>query len=214
MSPHRISNARYDAVLFDLLTALLDSWSLWDAVAGDVDTGRRWRFEYLRLTYATGDYRPYEQLVAEAARIQKLDALLADQLTARWDELQPYPEAATVLTELRATCPIGVVTNCSNELGSRAVARVGVEFDAVVTAERAGAYKPRPEPYRLALDELGTTPERTLFVAGSRFDIAGAGGVGMDVWWHNRAYLDRGELPAPHAEHDSLRPLPGYVLPA
>ena len=25
---------RYDAVLYDLLTALLDSWTLWDSVAG------------------------------------------------------------------------------------------------------------------------------------------------------------------------------------
>ena len=42
---------RYDAVLFDLLTALLDSWSLWNDVAGDADAGRRWRAEYLRITY-------------------------------------------------------------------------------------------------------------------------------------------------------------------
>jgi hypothetical protein len=26
---------RYDAVLFDLLTALLDSWTLWTEVAGE-----------------------------------------------------------------------------------------------------------------------------------------------------------------------------------
>jgi 2-haloacid dehalogenase len=32
---------RYDVVLFDLLTALLDSWTLWNAVAGDEDSGRR-----------------------------------------------------------------------------------------------------------------------------------------------------------------------------
>jgi hypothetical protein len=43
---------RYDAVLFDLLTALLDSWSLWNAVAGSEDAGRRWRAEYLRITYS------------------------------------------------------------------------------------------------------------------------------------------------------------------
>jgi hypothetical protein len=49
-------------------------------------------------------------------------------------------------------------------------------------------------------------------VAGSPYDIAGAGGVGMPVWWHNRAGLDRGDLPAPLAEHGSLTPLPGDVL--
>ena len=136
--------ARYAAVLFDLLTGLLDSWSLWDAVARDEGTGRRWRTAYLRRTYAVGRYRPYQELVAEAARDQDLDPALADQLVARWDELRPWPEAVAVLTDLAGSVPLGVVTNCSNELGRRAAERVGVPFDLVVTAERAGAYKPRP----------------------------------------------------------------------
>jgi hypothetical protein len=29
---------RYDAILFDLLIALIDSWSLWNRVAGSEDT--------------------------------------------------------------------------------------------------------------------------------------------------------------------------------
>ena len=37
----------YDAVIFDLLTGLMDSWSLWNAVAGDAETGQRWRHHYL-----------------------------------------------------------------------------------------------------------------------------------------------------------------------
>jgi len=41
---------RYDAVLFDLLTALVDSWSLWNDVSGGEADGRRWRAAYLRRT--------------------------------------------------------------------------------------------------------------------------------------------------------------------
>ena len=55
------------AVVFDLLTALLDSWSVWDATAGSEILGRQWRARYLELTYGCGAYRPYEELVAEAA---------------------------------------------------------------------------------------------------------------------------------------------------
>lgn len=33
----------FEAIAFYLLTALVDSWSLWIAVAGDEDLGRRWR---------------------------------------------------------------------------------------------------------------------------------------------------------------------------
>ena len=62
----------YDAVLFDLLTALVDSWSLWDDLAGDVDLGRRWRMLYLEMTYATKAYCPYLDLVAESARASGL----------------------------------------------------------------------------------------------------------------------------------------------
>ena len=67
MSASDPSTRAYDAVLFDLLTALLDSWTLWNSVAGDAGAGGRWRAEYLRITYAAGGYRPYEDLVAKAA---------------------------------------------------------------------------------------------------------------------------------------------------
>jgi 2-haloacid dehalogenase len=183
---------RFEAVLFDLLTALLDSPSLWSSVAGDDSVGRRWRDEYLRLTYGTGAYVPYESLVAEAAARQDLDPSLAGALIERWDELKPWAEAPAVVSELVATMPAGVVTNCSEELGHRAAARVGVDFEVVITAEAAGAYKPRSEPYQRALDALGLPAERVLFVAGSRYDIAGAGGVGMPVWWHNRLGMEHG----------------------
>ncbi|MDQ2849808.1 MAG: HAD-IA family hydrolase [Actinomycetota bacterium] len=203
---------RYEAVLFDLLSALVDSWSLWDAVAGDPPTGRRWRNRYLQLTYATGDYVPYESVVAQAARAEGLDDELAFRLTARWDELQPWPEAPSVLEHLSGAVRVGVVTNCSNELGHRAAARLGVGLDVVATAEDAGAYKPRPQPYLHALQCLDLPPERVLFVAGSRFDLPGAASVGLPVWWHNRLHLDRGALPAPIAEYDTLTPLLDYVL--
>ena len=72
--------------------------------------------------------------------------------------------------------PLGVVTNCSVELGRRAAARCGVAFAVVVAAEEAGFYKPRPEPYQMVLGKLGTAPARTLFVAGSAADVPGAKG--------------------------------------
>jgi 2-haloalkanoic acid dehalogenase type II len=127
------------------------------------------------------------------------------------EQLGPWPEAPEVLRRLSESVRIGVVTNCSEELGQRAAARVGVHFDMVVTAEAAGAYKPRPEPYKLALDRLGIEPSRALFVAGSPGDITGAGGIGMRVWWHNRLKLPLGEHQGPLAEHDSLEPLLAFA---
>ncbi|SFL14668.1 HAD family hydrolase [Falsiroseomonas stagni] len=178
------------AVVFDLLTALLDSWSVWDAAAGGEADGRRWRARYLELTYGCGAYRPYETLVAEAARDAGLPATAPAALHAGWDGLNPWPEAPAVLRNLKARgLLLGIVTNCSIELGRRAAARCGVPFDAVLTSEEAGFYKPRPEPYRAVLAALGVEPGEALFVAGSSADVPGAAGVGMRVVWHNRVGL-------------------------
>jgi len=206
------SAPRYDAILFDLLTALLDSWSLWNSVAGSEERGRAWRAAYLRLTYGAGAYRPYEELVAEAAEEASLPVRLALDLEERWRELKTWPGVVESLARLRAEgCKLGIVTNCSEELGRVAAAITGT-FDVVVTAERAGFYKPDPRPYRMALDELGTKAERTLFVAGSAFDLGGAARVRMPVFWHNRIGMNGPEsAPRPLVETADFADLVRFV---
>ena len=186
-----------DAVMFDLLTALVDSWSLWDELAGDSDLGRRWRMHYLELSYATTRYRPYLSLVAESAAAAGLSESAADAMNARWGELQPWPEAPGIVSALAAGRRVAVATNCSEALGRSAARRVSAHFDVVVTAERAGCYKPDPAIYGLALDELGVPAERVLYVAGSPYDVCGASALGMPVYWHNRIGLE-------HARAESL----------
>ncbi len=178
---------RYDAVVFDLLTALLDSWTLWNAVAGSEADGLKWRRRYLEITYGCGAYRPYETLVREAACDVGLPERLGGELERRWTELRPWREAPDVLK--RIGLPLAVATNCSIRLGRQAADRVGVSFAVVETAESAGFYKPRPEVYRAVLQRLDTSPERTLFVAGSASDVPGAKAIGMPVYWHNRIGL-------------------------
>ena len=204
----RVRAAEPRAVLFDLLTALLDSAALWDAVAGGAEKGRPWRAAYLRDTYAAGAYRPYEQLVREAACEVGLPEILADRLVGRYRELAPWPEVNEVLETLARHVPLAVVTNCSETLGRVAVSRIGVAFDVVVTAERAGYYKPHPQPYNLALEALGETAEAVLFVAGSPYDLFGATAIGMPVFWHNRLRMTAPPgAPVPLARHDNLYPL-------
>jgi 2-haloacid dehalogenase len=198
----------YDAVLFDLFTALMDSEPLWRDAAGSAASGESWRQESSRVAYSAGTYRSFLETVEEAARIVGVEpGRAADLLRGMGERLVPWPEAPQVLERLSEHVRIAVVTNCSEELGQRAAARVGVEFDAVVTAEAAGAYKPGPEPYLLALDRLGVEPSRALFVAGSPADITGARDAGMRVCWHNRRRLPLGEHRAPDAELESLEPL-------
>jgi 2-haloacid dehalogenase len=204
---------RYDAVLFDLLTALLDSWSLWNEVAGNADAGRRWRSEYLSITYRTGAYKPYEMLVAEAAANVGLSPDLAKQLDARYGDLRPWPGVPETLRALQtAGIRLGVVTNCSDRLGRIAAANVGVGLDSVITAEQAGYYKPHERPYRLGMAALGSEPGRCLFVAGSAYDLVGTARVGLPTFWHDRSEMS---LPAdaapPLCRSGTIEPLLEFI---
>ena len=198
---------KYDAVLFDLLTALLDSWSLWNDVAVDPETGMAWRKAYLEVTYGCGAYRPYEDLVAEAAEMAGIAPVRAAALVDRWDELTPWPDAVPVLQALHGHVKLGAVTNCSVVLGRAAAARVCPGFDVVATAEEAGFYKPRREAYAYALNQLGTVPARTLFVAGSAADVPGAVTLGMPVYWHNRIGMPAVDAAIPDHHERTLAPL-------
>ena len=188
-SIHSAIESDFDAVLFDLLSALMDSWSLWDDLAGDTDLGRKWRMHYLNAASHAVGYTPYLSLVGDSAKAVGISHLQALGLGTRWNELSPWPEAPTLIAKLASKTKIGVVTNCSEELGYKCTNRLGTQFDVVVTAERAGCYKPNPKIYQEAIAEIGLVPERILYVAGSPLDVGGAAAVGMSVYWHNRIGL-------------------------
>lgn len=193
------------AVLFDLLTALLDSWTVWNSAAGGEQAGRAWRAEYLRLTYGCGDYVPYEELVARAAQSTGLDAGAAQRLAAAWGDLPPWSGARELLAQLAPHCKLAVVTNCSTQLGRQAADLLGVRWDVVVTAEDAGCYKPDPRPYRLALARLGVDAKDAGFVAGSGYDMFGTSRVGLRTYWHNRVGLELPQgAPAPELTSPTL----------
>jgi 2-haloalkanoic acid dehalogenase type II len=190
------------AVLFDLLTALLDSWTLWDAVAGSQAKGRLWRAEYLRLTYGCDGYVPYEDLLRAAARTAGLPTSAGDALEGRWLELSPWSGAQEALDALQGRAKLAVVTNCSLRLGTLAAGRLRTRWDCVVTAEEAGCYKPDPRPYRLALARMDVAAADAAFVAGSGYDLIGTSAVGLRTYWHNRVGLQRPER-APPADLES-----------
>jgi 2-haloacid dehalogenase len=196
------------AVLFDLLTALLDSWTLWNHAAGSESAGRAWRAEYLRLTYGCGQYVEYEKLVRQAAMRAGLAESVADTLEANWSHLRPWSGVTEALQQLQPHCKLAVVTNCSTRLGRQAADILPVEWDVVITAEEAGRYKPDPIPYRLALDALGVSASESAFVAGSSYDMFGTSAVGLRTYWHNRIGLSLVEgAPPPEIEAPTLAEL-------
>lgn len=111
---------------------------------------------------------------------------------------------------------LGVVTNCSKQLGHAAVgsAETAAEgaggaswkFDAAVTAEETGWYKPALQAYHGILPLLGDNvrPEDVLFVAGSAGDVVGATKAGFSVVWNNHVGLERKGDVLPLREGKSL----------
>jgi 2-haloacid dehalogenase len=208
---------KYDVVLFDLLTALLDSWGVWNRAAGSEAIGRKWRARYLELTYGCGAYKPYEELVAQAAEDIGEQRVLAKKLDADWLSLAAWPNVIDTLRTLSKTHRLGIVTNCSERLGKQATSLLGIAFDTVITSEQAGFYKPHPAPYQAALRALNARAERTLFVAGSAYDLIGTSRVQLPTVWHNavglampKAVIDANAMP-PLAEFRSFETLLKHV---
>lgn len=208
------------AIVFDVLTALLDSWSLWDASTptGSASEGRPWRHRYLETTFSLpdGEYAPYEDCVRRAAADVGLPPSTAETLLRDWGNLRAWPEVAKVLPALRERgYKLGVVTNCSRERGQVAIgnaeqsatARAGGKvfvFDAAVTAEESGFYKPAFKAYNAILTRLGVDASDVLFVAGSSGDVQGATNAGMRVVWHNKAGLPKKGEAVPLRESSTL----------
>ncbi|WP_394830262.1 HAD-IA family hydrolase [Pendulispora rubella] len=199
-------------VLFDLLTALLDSWTAWCHAAHGETAGRQWRSRYLELTYGCGPYRPYEDLVRQAAVDVGLNPGAADRLELGWSALQPWSGAADAVRAIAARHRVGIVTNCSARLGRVAAQRIPVNWHVIMTAEEAGYYKPHPRPYKLALEKLGAHPTSALFVAGSGYDLFGTAAVGLPTFWHNRVGLSLPHgAPVPDIEACNLEKLTAWV---
>lgn len=216
------------AIIFDLLTALLNSWTIWDAAIPEneraITTGQAWRKRYLQITYGCDAYKPYEDLVRQSAKEVGLSFAAPKALLDRMDETLPWPEVPDVLAKLKASgYLLAVVTNCSNELGHRAVSNCekvvrektdvkDFAFDQTVTAEESGFYKPNPKPYRDTVKKLDVTADEALFVAGSSMDVPGASDVGMKVAWHNHVGLPRWNERMPWREGSTLDEALGDVL--
>ncbi|KAI0469219.1 putative 2-deoxyglucose-6-phosphate phosphatase [Xylaria cf. heliscus] len=208
---------RPKAIVFDLLTALINSWDLWDAStpSGTPAEGRRWRDRYLQITYGAGSYVPYEDLVKKAAQDVGLPPSAPETLLREWEHLPAWPEVGDVLRSLRKEgYKLAVVTNCSKHLGhlaARGVEKSASEgsegrfaFDAVITAEETGFYKPVKAAYEAILTTIDVEPGDVLFVAGSAGDVQGATDAGMKVVWHNKVGLGKKGTAVPLKESQSL----------
>jgi 2-haloacid dehalogenase len=119
-----------------------------------------------------------------------LDAMLAQRrlelaredrarLVGAWHRLDPWPDVREGLEALRGRFLTATLSNAHVALLVGLARHGDLRFDAILSAELAGAFKPDPATYRTAARLLGCAPEETMLVAAHPNDLAGARAAGL-----------------------------------
>ena len=195
--------ARPRLVTFDVYTALFDyEGTLVPVVEGcgianAAPLVRQWRakqLEYAQLTNSLPGGRLSFRLVTRRAldyvlarSRQALAAPALERCMKAWDELRPWPEAASTLAQLAARgYALGLLSNGDEDMLQALAARLPVRIAHVFASDRAGVYKPHPAIYALPARALAIATDDFLHVAGSGNDVLGAKLCGLACAWSNR----------------------------
>jgi len=108
-----------------------------------------------------------------------------------------FPDTPPALNYLKRHYKLVIVSNVDRASFAESNKKLGVAFDAIVTAEDVGSYKPDPRNFHYALDvldKMGVARDKVLHTAQSRYhDIVPAKSLGLAVMWINRRREKPGE---------------------
>jgi 2-haloacid dehalogenase len=120
-----------------------------------------------------------DEVLAGAGPADALPAAERDALTLAWHRLDPWPDTAEGLARLRRRFVVAAGSNGHIALIVGLSRHAGLVWDAVLGAELAGTYKPRPEVYLRCARALGLPPGEVMMVAAHNADLRAAAGCGM-----------------------------------
>ena len=140
-----------------------------------------------------GSFRPYREVLESVVRQfgEKLRFTpspeevrsLPDSLPA-W---KPWPDTVSALRQLKTRFRLAIFSNVDDDLFAATRPQLGVDFDEVITAQQAQAYKPSLKLFELALSRIQTPAHRVLHVAQSVYhDVVPAQSLGLATVWVNR----------------------------
>lgn len=140
-----------------------------------------------------GAHQPYRNVLASVVR-QFGEALdftstpaeqqsLPDSL-ATWT---PWPDTVGALRELKSRYRLAILSNIDDDLFAATRPQLDVEFDEVITAQQAQAYKPSLKLFELALSRVQAPAHRVLHAGQSIYhDVIPAQALGLATVWVNR----------------------------
>jgi len=116
------------------------------------------------------------QMTAERRRVTLADEQ-ADRVIARFRRLPVHPEVPAALRILRdAGFVTATLTNSPSGVVREQLAAAEIDelFEAILSVDEVGVFKPAPQPYRMAAERLGVPIEGVRMVAAHDWDVAGA----------------------------------------
>lgn len=218
------------ACVFDAYGTLFDVNSATSPCLGDLagkgePLNRIWREKQLQYTWlraAQGKHADFWQVTGDALDFS-FDVLgisnsgLRRRLMDAYLTLSAYPDVSPVLDRLKtAGFRLAILSNGTPKMLASAVSSAGLagKFDAVLSVEEVGVFKPNPRVYRLAVDRLAIAPGSIAFVSSNGWDVYAASAFGMRAVWCNRTGQKPERLPGnPDLVLPSLAELPDAVSP-
>lgn len=133
--------------------------------------------------------RILDRLLAE--RGITLAQTAAADLNLVWHRLRPWPDSVAGLTRLKARYTITTLSNGNLSLLVAMAKHAALPWDAVLSAELFGHYKPDPEVYLGAARLLDLPPQQVMMVAAHPSDLRAAAACGLRTAYVPRP-LERG----------------------
>jgi 2-haloacid dehalogenase len=108
-----------------------------------------------------------------------------------WHRLSPWPDTVSGLNKLKSKYVITTLSNGNVSLLTHMAKNGGLPWDAILSAELSGHYKPDPRAYLKAADLLSLEPEQVMMVATHPGDLRAAARTGLKTAYVIRP-LERG----------------------
>ncbi len=112
-------------------------------------------------------------------RLQDLDAAARERLWRRWHALDTWADFPDALSALRRQVPVVSFTMLPTALVVDVSRRNGISWDAIISCEMIGVYKPHALTYATAARWMALEPAQILMVACHNFDLNAAQQAGF-----------------------------------
>jgi len=103
------------------------------------------------------------------------------ELTLAWHRLDAWPDVPSALARLSKRFLLAPVSNGNVSLMVNLARRNDFPWDAILGAEIAGDYKPKPRVYLAACEAFDLDPAQCMMVAAHSSDLAAAAACGLQT---------------------------------